>query len=387
MARTGKRTSVRFRVECTLALTLAAFTSLAQPRARLVADLGGLPQPGRSVQTRTGIAVTLRAELIGPRGEPHAVPPNATVRFFSIESTLHHVAFAPPNPGNPAFSNAVLFGPHHGRWLGYDSLEYTQREVSQRPGTEVFADHIVVRDARPSDPRRDTHGDAGSAWFSAEITLPDGSVVRTPDASSLDRLGLSADVMRVSFRESDSFVGWLSTYFNVPDVFGSNGTDGANHQTDRYVGADCADVLVRALRAAGARGVQYTSVAGIGTYATPISTAFRVDPAAGVTTLARSPRTLRWETDVRVGDLLAIDYADDPRNELPRAWDHIGVLVEDRGPDGRADGVLGPDDVLRHMGVVGLSDAPLREQGPIRAVLWRWRDRVTDRDGVPRPSR
>ena len=267
-----------------------------------------------------------------------------------------------------SFSNAVLFGPRHGRWLGYDRLEYTTREVPEAPGVAFDGAALRVSAARPSDAAQDTHGGAGSAWFAARVTLADGSEVRTPDAPDVDRLGLSRSVQRVSFRSGDGFGGWLSTYFHVTSVFGSNGPTAALHQGDRYTGADCADVLVGALRASGRREVAYTSVAGIGEYAAAVTAPLRID-ATGLTDAHGARVALRWGTDVREGDLVAIDYADDPGDSLPRAWDHIGALVADA--DG--DGALSAGDTLRHMGGHGLEDTPLVHGGAMRVVVWRWR--------------
>ncbi|MEZ4395241.1 MAG: hypothetical protein R3A48_29520, partial [Polyangiales bacterium] len=60
---------------------------------------------------------------------------------------------------------------------------------------------------------------------------------------------------------------------------------------------------------------------------------------------------------------------DDPENALPRAWDHIGALVEDRNRDGVLDG----GDTLRHMGARGLDDTSLLHAGPMQIAVWRWR--------------
>ena len=81
---------------------------------------------------------------------------------------------------------------------------------------------------------------------------------------------------------------------------------------------------------------------------------------------------LRWGEDIRVGDMVAIDYSS-AGDQLPRPWDHIGALLEDRGPEGRPDGILGAEDMVRHMGNRGLTDERLRAHGRIRARIWRWR--------------
>lgn len=375
------------RTALALALALLPAAARAQPwRARVVARAGASAAYSTDpVQARVGEPVDLAVALVGPRGEVladvpavridgrarpvrGALPPGATVRWLQVEPRREHVDLPPPNPGVASFSNAVLFGPRHGRWLGYDRLEYTQREVTPREDVAVTDASLRVSAAHPGDPSQDTHGGAGSSWFAAAVTLADGSVARTPDAASVDRLGLSPSVMRVSFRADDGFAGWLSTYFHVASVFGSNGPSAAAHQADRYTGADCADVLVGALRASGRRGLRYTSVAGIGEYARPLTGVLRAD-AAGLTDARGQPVALRWGADVLPGDLVTIDYADDPGNDLPRAWDHIGALVRD-GDDSSS---LSVGDVLRHMGPRGLEDTALVHGGPMRVVLWRWR--------------
>ena len=83
------------------------------------------------------------------------------------------------------------------------------------------------------------------------------------------------------------------------------------------------------------------------------------------------PTALRWGRDVKPGDLIAIDYVG--ADELPRAWDHIVAVVEDRGPNGAPpDGLLGPEDLVADSGSAeGLRFAPLGEQGRVRVAALR----------------
>lgn len=307
------------------------------------------------VQARVGEPVTLGVAAYA-RGRRVALPDGATVRWRRVLPRTEHRDFPSLNPGLSSFSNAVLFGPRHGRWIGYDRLEYEAAPVAEQGPT------LTLRRAG------DDHEGAGSAWYAADVTLPDGTIVRTPNEATVDALGLSPSVMRVSFRSGDDYLGWLSTYFHVASVFGSNGSSDATHQTDRYTGADCADVLIGALRASGLRAVRYTSVAGIHEYAAARSGVLRVEADGGVRD-ERGPVALRWGSDVLPGDLVAIDYADDADHSLPRAWDHIGALVADTNGDGVLDG----GDTLRHEGSHGLVDTPLRHAGAMRVALWRWR--------------
>jgi hypothetical protein len=68
---------------------------------------------------------------------------------------------------------------------------------------------------------------------------------------------------------------------------------------------------------------------------------------------------------------LALDYIG--AEELPRNWDHIVAVVEDRGHgDGPPDGLLGPEDLVADTGSAeGLKFAPLGEQGHVRVVVLR----------------
>jgi hypothetical protein len=160
--------------------------------------------------------------------------------------------------------------------------------------------------------------------------------------------------------------------------------------------------MIAAQRRVSGRALAYTSVQGLERHAVAVSAPFELErdgtlhdgtlhdgtphdaahdaehdgTARGTDATAdgaRSSLVLRFGRDVRPGDLLAIDYADDPEGQLPRPWDHVGALLEDRGPGGRADGVLGPEDLVRHMGLRGLVDEPLARHGHVRLRIWRWR--------------
>jgi hypothetical protein len=328
-----------------------------------------------AVQARLGDPVVLGVALIdddgvhaeaairiGPRVHRAVspLPAGTSVRWLRVEPRRMHTTTPAPNPDIPSFSNAVLTGPRHGEWLGFDTLEYDTIALASSATIAIDGATVRVSAAHPTSAEYDVHDGAGSIWLAAIVTLPDGRVLSTPDGTSVDRFGLTREVMRISFRASDDYLGWLGTYFNVPNLFGSSGAHG-DFQPDRYVGADCADVLVAGRRAMG-QHFAYASVAGITTYATPISDAFEQTTSESI--------ALRWGSDIQPGDLVTIGYenpGDDA--ELPRAWDHIGALVSDA--DG--DGVLSIRDVVRHMSFDGLADDPLSAHGHVRLRVYRWR--------------
>ncbi len=292
----------------------------------------------------------------------------ASCAWLRVEPNQHHVDHAPPNEGNPAYSNAVLFGPKHGRWLGYDRLEYRETPL---PGA---TDHcrVTVHRAEPSAARLRRHRGAGTMRYKVALSWADGASVATPGAEANGRGGIGAAVQRVSFRRDDSYLGHLSTYFNVPNVFASAGR-GPGHQTDRYQGADCADVLIGAARVAGA-SVDYTAVSGLTRFAAPVTPVLSMD-TTGVRYAggkrAGEPAELEFGRDVLPGDLVLIDYQS--FDGTGRRWDHVGALGADRGTAGKLD----PADTLWHMASYwGLSEMPLHREGPAYIQLLRFRPRV-----------
>ena len=68
---------------------------------------------------------------------------------------------------------------------------------------------------------------------------------------------------------------------------------------------------------------------------------------------------------------MALDYVD--FKGMPKSWDHIMVLVEDRGLNGGPpDGLFGAEDVVADTGDrSGLKTSLLGEQGRIRVAVLR----------------
>ncbi len=277
------------------------------------------------------------------------------VAWRRVEPRMQHVDTVAPNKSIAIYSNAVVFGPHHGKWIGFDRLEYFDTSLADH-GTR-----LLVSSAAPTSPTTDREGawaTLGTMRLAASVTL-DGKTSSTSDLDDAPDGQIADRVFRYTVRQSDDFVGWLTSYFNVPYLFGSAGK-GARSQAERYIGADCADVLVAALRRAGRRDLEYSSVEGL------VGSMERI---GGTVRLADAER-LRVGRDVRPGDLLALDYVGVA--ELPRAYDHLVAFVEDRGPDGTADGVLGPEDLVADSGdALGLKFAPLSDQGDVRVTVLR----------------
>jgi hypothetical protein len=275
----------------------------------------------------------------GARGHRAWSGCGARVEWRRVEPRMQHTTTPAPNASVPVYANAVVLGPQHGKWIGFDRIEYFESALAG-DGTR-----LTVGDAAPSagPARPERWSGLGVMRLAATVRLGDVALA-TPGADDAPEGLIAPRVFRYSFREGDDFLGWLTSYFNVPYLFGSAGK-GARNQAERYLGADCADILVAALRRTG-RALAYASVAEL------------------VDALPRATGP------VRPGDLYALDYVGFA--DLPRAWDHIVALVEDRGPDGKPDGKPGPEDLVADSGNAdGLKVAPLSDQGEVRVAVLR----------------
>lgn len=259
------------------------------------------------------------------------------------------------------YSNVSLEPKTFGKWLGYDQIEYFERIVHAWAAPKPIAAVITT-----ADPKAQQVPGLGTLRYKAEVEL-DGQTLATPGADAADTFGLLPTVHRVSIRKDDTFLGFLSSYLLVPEVFGSAG-GGRNHQTERYTGADCADVMVGAMRRKGHK-LAYTNVAGLPSYAKPVAAAVEIDergmPATEI-------------AGVLPGDLIRIDYGGSLRGHTPRAFDHVAALWEDRsdpaGPNkGAADGKLDGFDLVIHMGHPRLLIEPLSGQSPATIDVLRWK--------------
>lgn len=290
------------------------------------------------------------------------------VRWSLVEPHGFRVSEARNGATSSFYSNVSTERSDFGRWLGYDHIDYYETPQG------TWATGVAAR-RRPaviatSEPDAVQVPGVGTARYKAELRLPSGEVVASAGAEAIDAFGLRRDVHRVSIRAGDDFIGWLAAYLLVPEVFGSAG-GGANHQTERFTGADCADVLVGALRRAGRREVAYTSVSALPrlarTVAGPVTLDERGTPAQPISGVVR-------------GDLVRIDYGGSLTGHTPRSWDHVAALWEDRsdpaGPQrGGPDGMLDGFDLVIHMGHPRLVIEPLAEQAPATVDVLRWRRR------------
>jgi hypothetical protein len=318
-----------------------------------------------------------RVYLVDPSVDPlvvHGKPvhardrrrwPDVETRWYKVEPYAWRQGGVPAANGADTayYTNVVSGGAEHGKWLGYDTVTYFETPLA--PAARGPASRHRVADAVPTRAEDDVYGGLGTMRFKVVV---DG--VASPGAEAVDRYGILPSVHRVSIRRDDTTVGWLTSFFLVPEVFGSAGP-GKNHQTERFVGADCADVLVGARRRQGGARVDYTSVAGLPSFATPVAATFELDEHGALVAGDRA-------TGVRAGDIVRIDYAGAYAGMTARSWDHVALVYEDRsdpaGPSaGAADGILDAFDLVVHMGHPRLVVEPLAAQLPAKLDVLRWR--------------
>jgi hypothetical protein len=288
-------------------------------------------------------------------------PQAARVRWSTVEPHGFRARPAANGATSNFYSNVSLEPKTFGTWLGFDRIDYFERVVAPWGAPATIPAAVTS-----GEPDAQQVPGLGTVRYKVEVELG-GARLATPGKEATDTFGVLPSVHRVSIRRGDDFLGHLSAYLLVPEVFGSAG-GGKDHQTERFTGADCADVMVGAARRMG-RALAYSSVAGLPAYASSV---------AGPAELDEHGTPDRPITGVREGDLIRIDYGGTLRSHTPRTFDHVAALWEDRsdpagphkgGPDGELDGF----DLVIHMGHPRLVIEPLSQQSPATIDVLRWK--------------
>ncbi len=220
------------------------------------------------------------------------------------------------------------------KWVGFGKIRYCRMELTGARDQAIlspFKEKLwkQVATNMPDFAKRFYHERLGTFWFQAAVTRDD-KVKRSAGIEDADHRGLSPKVFRVSIRRSDDFLGHLTSFFNVPGVFGS-----VIHQSRYYLGVDCADVLATAR--ARWKGLVLDRNYNVDMLTTEFKIVAELDLEGGSTS-----KQIRWGKDVRPGDLVAVRYGGGKR------YQHVGALWEDADRNGLLNGLdraihVGPD--------------------------------------------
>ncbi|MHC4461076.1 MAG: hypothetical protein ACYS6W_02190 [Planctomycetota bacterium] len=238
------------------------------------------------------------------------------------------------------------------QWIGLAKIDYQRKELTGFRGRWQInpfdnENNTWVRDRKSSSFRslrskaansKFYHEDVGSFWFQAEVKK-EGVIYRSPGIEDSDKKGLSPKVFRVSIRDGQGYIGYLTSFFNVPALFGS-----VTYQSRNYIGVDCADVLVAAYGKWKNKPIEKNYNVAMLVSQWPKVREFDL--------LEGTPdRELQWGRDIRAGYFIAVRYRGS------KQYQHIGALFSDANQNGVLDG----SDLVIHAGPVPLHCSYLKE--------------------------
>lgn len=229
------------------------------------------------------------------------------------------------------------------KWIGLAKIEYQKRELTQLRNqweidpfaeeNEFKADSIFHSLKWGRIYPRYYHLDVGSFWFQA-VVEKDGKRYRSPGLEDSDKKGISPGVFRISIREGEGYLGYLTSFFNVPGLFGST-----IYQSNNYIGVDCADVLLAAY--AKWKNIVLEKNYNVAMIVNEFDKVKEFEVNEGMPAVS-----LKWKVDVLPGDFIAVRYPGG------KQYQHIGVLYSDYNRDNYLD----ENDVVIHAG-----PSPLRK--------------------------
>lgn len=212
------------------------------------------------------------------------------------------------------------------KWVGFGKIDYKRIELEDyrdkwRVSPEFYKSFFFSPPYYRSD--------IGSFWLQAVVYDPEGDVVASsPGLKSNDYRGLSPKVFRVSIREGKGYIGYLTSFFNVPALFGS-----IPYQSYHYIGTDCADVLIAAYARWKRKPVpkDYNVAMLVERFGRKAEFKLRE---------GQPDRPVYWNKTIRPGDFIAVRFRG------RRQFQHVGALYKDANQNGKLDA----EDEVIHAG-------------------------------------
>lgn len=267
-------------------------------------------------------------------------------------------------------------------WFRVENAQPMYRNGPENPGwwarlryqeTLLDTGWVVSCDVRPTILKGARGQNVGTMRFALRVVFR-GETLKTPGAEAVERRGISDRVFRLSIARDSSLVGFAFAWFGLPYIYGSASLRDQDppeaHQTERFIGADCADLVVAVLRKWSGLPLPYRNSAAfheggaLDRYLLTLFRNVRPDTARGVFVDEGGKVVLVGEGGVRPGDLLVYRK-------------HVGIFSEDRPPLG----VLDLSDLHIHTCNDEVTEDPLAEGFEPPFTIRRFRLRGTGAGG------
>lgn len=293
---------------------------------------GGAWKNGAAIYPLKGQKVALRISRVS----------GGSIRWYQIVPDVSKIYKNANHPWEP--------NPY--KWVGLAKIDYSRTELTKFRGQwEITAFSAAPKNSgsgklteslsgmtRAVCDSQYYHNDVGSFWFQVEVEK-NGKVERSPGVEDSDKKGLSPGVFRVSVRDGEGYLGYLTTFLNVPGVFGS-----IPYQSNNYIGIDCCDALVAAYGIwAGKKITKDYSVSML------VSKLPKVTECGIVS--GKPDRRIEWGKEIHPGNFIAVRFSG------AKSYQHIGALFSDSDKDG----VLSEKDIVLHAGPLPLHYSSLGE--------------------------
>lgn len=252
-------------------------------------------------------AVMLGKKRVGTK--PLAQAPRATLAWKRVEPTSNNIS----NGDGPTFH--------------YEVIEYATTDIAASSAS-------ITADVRPT--LTPDHGNGVGTMRYQLVATQGEKTIASPGIEARrgkSSGGLTDAVARVTIRQDDTYLGYLTEMFNQPYIWASAGPSAKSHQSEHLEGSDCADFVVYGARRMGA-DIPYMWTGGL----------------PGVTKLLGGGTR---STDGVYRDAKGTPVAYTVAGDIVLFPRHVGVLVEDRG----TIGVLDDQDLMMHT----LFDSPKTE--------------------------
>ena len=267
--------------------------------------------------------------------------PGANIRWFQIIPDTSKIY---KNANFPWEQNPY-------QWAGFAKIDYYRKELVQfrghweiKPfynegsGFRHRESSVSVGSLNQALNSRFYHEAVGSFWFQVQVEK-EGTIYRSAGVEDSDHRGLSPQVFRISIRDGQGYLGYLTSFFNVPGLFGS-----VTYQSNNYIGVDCADVLMAAYGKWKHKPIEKNY--NVAMLVSQFPKVVEFDLLEG-----RPNKKLRWGRDICVGDFIAVRYRG------RKQYQHIGALFS----DANGNSILEGSDLVIHAGPEALHYSYLRD--------------------------